>query len=75
MAREHNVILQQDRPQKPATCQIPALQIHTTCQPPANSNLRPAQQKPATSQEEPSNLPNRTLQPSKQNPATCQQNH
>ena len=56
MAREHNVIQQQDRPQKPATCLIPALQIHATCQP-------PAQQKPATSQEEPSDLPNRTQQP------------
>ena len=38
MAREHNVIQQQDRPQKPATCQIPALQIHTACQPPAKQN-------------------------------------
>ena len=56
MAREHNVIQQQDRPQKPATSKIPALQIHITCQP-------PAKQKPATSQEEPCNLPNRTLQP------------
>ena len=56
MAREHNVIQQQDRPQKPATCQIPALQIHTTCQP-------PAKQQPATCPTEPSNLPNRTLQP------------
>ena len=63
MAREHNVIQQQDRPQKPATCQIAALQIHTTCQQPANSNLRPAQQKPATCPTETSNLPNRTLQP------------
>ena len=48
MARENNVIQQQDRPQKPATCKIPALQIHTTCQQPANRNQRPAQQKPAT---------------------------
>ena len=68
MAREHNVIQQQDRPQKPATCKIPALQIHTACQPPANN-------KPATCQEEPCHLPNRTQRPAQQNSATCQQNH
>ena len=56
MAREHNVILQQDRPQKPATCQIPALQIYTACQP-------PAKQQPATCQQQTCHLPNRTLQP------------
>ena len=64
MAREHNVIQQQDRPQKPATCQIPALQIHTTCQ-------KPAQKKPATcptitlqpAQQQTSNLSNRNQQP------------
>ena len=38
MAREHNVIQQQDRPQKPATSKIPALKIHTACQPPAKQN-------------------------------------
>ena len=63
MAREHNVIQQQDRPQKPATCQIPALQIHTTCQPPANRNQRPAKQPPATCQAATCDLPNRTQQP------------
>lgn len=54
MAREHNVIQQQDRPQKPATSKIPALQIHTTCQP-------PAQQKPATIPTELCNLPTEPL--------------
>lgn len=56
MARKHNVIQQQDRPQKPATCQIPALQIHTACQP-------SAKQKPATCPTETSDMPNRTLPP------------
>lgn len=56
MAREHNVIQQQDRPQKPATCQIPALQIHTACQ-------QPAQQKPATCPTETCDQPNRNLRP------------
>ena len=65
MAREHNVIQQQDRPQKPATSKIPALQIHATCQQPANN-------KPATSQAEPCNLPCRYMQPAQQKPATCQ---
>ena len=59
MAREHNVIQQQDRPQKPATSKISALQIHTACQ-------RPAQQNPATIPTETCNLPNN-------NPATCQE--
>lgn len=61
MAREHNVIQQQDRPQKPATCQIPALQIHTACQ-------QPAKQNPAT-------CPTITQPPAQQKPATCQLNH
>ena len=56
MAREHNVIQQQDRPQKPATSKISALQIHTACQ-------RPAQQNPATIPTETCNLPNRNQQP------------
>lgn len=68
MAREHNVIQQQDRPQKPATCQIPALQIHTACQP-------PAQQQTSDQPTETCNLPNRNQRPAKQNSATCQQNH
>ena len=44
MAREYNVNQQQDRPQKPATSKIPALQIHTACQ-------QPAKQKPSTCQQ------------------------
>lgn len=61
MAREHNVIQQQDRPQKPATCLIPALQIiqpashlpTETCNLPYN--------KPATCPTETSNLPTEPL--------------
>ena len=63
MAREHNVIQQQDRhrnlqPARYLPCRYiqPDSDLPTTNQP-------PVQKKPATSQAGPSNLPNRTLQP------------
>ena len=58
MAREHNVIQQQDRRRN-----LQPAQQQTSDQP--SRNLQPAQQKPAT-------CPTINLQPAKQKPATCQ---
>ena len=74
MAREHNLIQQQDRRRNLQ----PARYLPCRYTQPASDlpNNKPAtcQQKPATCQQQTSDLPNRTLQPSQQKPATCQQN-
>ena len=64
MAREHNVIQQQDRRRnlQPARY-LPCRYIQPASNLP-NINQRPAKQKPAT-------CPSRPLQPAQQNPATC----
>ena len=60
MAREHNVIQQQDRRRnmQPARY-LPCRYIQPASNLPSR-NLQPAQQKPAISQAEPSDLPRRT---------------